>query len=120
MKSSRYTSTCARAVARACGDRASQYFSATSVAATSFAVVSGGFVSARFSRWWGGAVWRVERVSRARYLTVSVVAQKKAADSTYPMGIERWNPTIWSSSGVALGTRNATEGMSFSLTQMRI
>ena len=75
---------------------------------------------ARFSRWWGGAVWRVERVSRARSLTVLVVAQKKAADYTYPMGIERWYPTSWSSSGVALGTRNATDGMSSSRTQMRI
>ena len=76
-------------MARAGGDRASQSLSATSVAATSFAVVYGGFVSARFSRWWDGAVWHVERMSRARSLTVSVVAQKKAADSTYPMGIER-------------------------------
>ena len=93
---------------------------ATSVAATSFAVVSGGFVSARFSRWWGGAVWRVERVSRAQSLTVLVVAQKKAAYYTYPMGIERWNPTSWSSSGVAFGTRNDTDEMSSSRTQMRI
>ena len=43
IKSLRYTSTCARAVARACGDRASQYFSATSVDAISFSMVSGGF-----------------------------------------------------------------------------
>ena len=120
MNSLRYTSTCARAVARVCGDRASQYLSATSVAATSFDVVSGVFFSARFSRWWGGAVWRVDRVSSAQSLTVSVVAQKKAADSTYPLGIDRLNPTIYSSSGVALGTRNDTEGMSSSLTQMRI
>ena len=93
IKSSRYTSTCARDVACACGDRASQSLSATSVAATSFAVVSGGFVSARFSRWCGGAVWRIVRVSSARSFTVLVVAQKKAADSTYPMVIERWNLT---------------------------
>ena len=112
--------TCARAVARACGDRDSQSLSATSVTATSFVVFYGGFVSARFSRWWGGAVWRVESVSRAQSLTVSVAAQKKAADSTYPMGMERWNPTSWSSSGVAFGTRNATDGIYSSCTQMRI
>ena len=65
-------------------------------------------------------MWRVERVLSVWSLTVSVVAQKKVADSTYPMGIERWNPTSWSSSGVALGTRNATEWISSSRTQMRI
>ena len=65
-------------------------------------------------------MWRMERVSSARSLTVLVVAQKKAADSTYPMGIERWNPTSCSSSGVDFGTRNATDGMSSSRTQMRI
>ena len=37
-----------------------------------------------------------------------------------PMGIERWNPTNWSSSGVAFGTRNATDGMSLRRTQMRM
>ena len=81
--------TWARDVARAYGDRASQLFSASSVAATSSADIFGGFLSARFSRWCGGAVWRIERVSSVRSLTVLVVAQKKAADSTYPMGIER-------------------------------
>ena len=81
--------TWARSVARVCGDRASQSLSASSVAATSCSEVSGGFVSARFSRWCGGAVWRMERVSSDRSLTVSVVAQKKAADYTYPMGIEK-------------------------------
>ena len=55
-------------------------------------------------------MWRVESVSRARSLTVSMAAEKKAADYMYPMGIERWNPTSWSSSGVAVGTRNATDG----------
>ena len=53
-------------------------------------------------------------------MTVSLVAQKKVADSTYPMGIERWNPTSWSSSGVAFGTRNATAGISSRRTQMRM
>ena len=53
-------------------------------------------------------------------LTVSVVAQKKAADSTYPMGIDRWNATSWYSSGVAFGTRNATDGMSSRQTHMRM
>ena len=73
-------------------------------------------MSARCSRRWGGAVWCMERVSSLRSLTVSVVAQKKAADSTYPMGIDRWDPTSCSSSGVAFGTRNATDGMSSSRT----
>ena len=79
----------ARDVAHACGDRASQLLSASSVAAASSAEVCGGFVFARFSRWCGGAVWRVERVSSVRSLIFSVVAQKKAVDSTYPIGIER-------------------------------
>ena len=78
-----------RDVARACGDRASQSLLDSSVAATSCAEVFGGFGSARCSRWCGGAVWRIERVSSAWSLTVLVVAQKKAEDSTYPRGIER-------------------------------
>ena len=45
-------------------------------------------MSARFSRWYGDAVWHVERVSSVRSLTVLVVAQKKAANYTYPMGME--------------------------------
>ena len=71
MKSSRYTLTWARAVARTCGDRASHSLLAASVALTSCTVVFGGFVSARCSRWWGGTVWRMERVSSAWSLTVS-------------------------------------------------
>ena len=89
MKSSRYTSTWARAVARACGDRASQFLSDSSVAATSSAEVCGSLVSARSSRWCGGGVWRVERVSSVQSLIVLVVEQNNVADSTYPMGIER-------------------------------
>ena len=82
--------------------------------------VYGGLVSAKSLRWCGGAVWHMERVSSVLSLTVSVVAQKKAADYTYPIGIDRWNPTIWSSSGVAFGTRNATNGMSSRRTHMRM
>ena len=89
MKSLKYTLKWARDVVRACGDRTSQFLLASSVAATSSAEVCGGLVSARYSRWCGGAVWRVERMSIVRSFTVSVVAQKKAADSTYPVGIER-------------------------------
>ena len=63
MKPSKYTSTCARAVARACGDRASQFLSASSVSVASSYEVCGGLVSAKSSRWRGGAVWRVARVS---------------------------------------------------------
>ena len=37
-------------------------------------------------------MWLVARVSSVLSLTVLVVAQKKAADSTHPMGIARWNP----------------------------
>ena len=120
MKSSRYTLTCARAVARACGDRASQLLSSFSISAASSFVDCGGLVSAKSSRWCGGVVWRVDRVSSARSLTVSAVAQKKAADSTYPMGIKRWNPISWSSSGVDFGTINATDGISSRRTQMRM
>ena len=112
MKSSRYTSTCARAVDRVCGDRASQLLLASRVAAASSSEVCGGLVSAKSLRWCGGAVWRMERVSSVLSLTVLVVAQKKTEDSKYPMGIDRWNPTICSSSGVAFGTRNATDGIS--------
>ena len=75
-------------------------------------------MSAKSSRWCGGTIWCVERVSCVLYLNISVVAQKKAADSTYPMGIYRWNPTSWSSSGVAFGTRNDTDGMSSMQTHM--
>ena len=76
-------------MAHACGDRASQLLSASSVAATSSVEVYGSLVNDRFSRLYGGTVWRVERVSSVRYLTVSLVAQKKASDSTYPIVIER-------------------------------
>ena len=120
MKSSRYTSTWARDVACVYGDRASQLLSTSSVASASSAEVCGGLVSAKSSRWCCGALWRMERVSSVRSLTVSVVAQKKAADYIYPMGVERWNPTSSSSSGVAFGTRNATDGMSSRQTQMRM
>ena len=65
-------------------------------------------------------MWRVERVSSVLSLTISVVVQKKAADSMYPKGIDRWNPTSWSLSGVAYGARNATDGMSLRRTHMRI
>ena len=84
----------------------------SSVASAFSAEVCGVLVSAKSSRWCNGAVWRMERVLSVRSLTVLVVAQKKAADSTYPMGIERWNPRSFSSSGVAFGTRNYTDGMS--------
>ena len=62
----------------------------------------------------------MERVSSVLSLTASVVAQKKAADSTYPTGIDRWNPNSRSSSGVAFGTRNATDGISSKRTHMRM
>ena len=41
-------------------------------------------------------------------------------DYTYTMVIKRCNPTSWSSSGVAFGTRNATNGMSLRRNQMRM
>ena len=85
--------TCARSVARACRDRVSQFLSEPYVAVASSSEVCGGLVSAKSSRWYGGAVWRVVKVSSVLSLTVLVVAQKKAADSTYPMGMYRWNPT---------------------------
>ena len=107
-------------MARARGDRASQLLLASSVAAASSFVDCGGLVSPKSSRWCGGVVWHVDRVSSARSLTVSEVSQKKAADSTYPMGIEKWNPISWSSSGVAFGTINATDGISSRRTQMRM
>ena len=107
-------------MARTCGDRASQFLSESCVAVASSSEVCGGLVSAKSLRWCGGAVWRVERVSSVFSLTVLVVAQKKAAYSTYPMGIDMWNPTSWSSSGVAFNTRNATDGMSSKQTHMRM
>ena len=58
------------------------FFSASSVAIASFPEVCGGLVSSKSSRWCGGVVWRVERVFSVLSLTVSVVAQKKAADYT--------------------------------------
>ena len=120
IKSSRYTSTCARAVTRACGYRSSQFLSESFFTVASSSEVCGGLVSAKYSRWCGGAVWRVEMVSSVLSLTVSVVAQKKAADSTYSMDIDRWNHTSWSSLGVTFGTRNSTDGMSSRRTHMRM
>ena len=107
-------------MAHACGDRASQFLLASSVDVASSSEVWGGLVPAKYSRWCGGAVWRMVRVSSVLSLTVSVVVQKKAAGSTYPMVIDRWNPTSCSSSGVAFGTRNAANGISLRHTQMRI
>ena len=75
-------------------------------------------VDVRFYKGCDGAVLRWWRVSGARYLTVSMVDQNKKADSTYPMGIDNYNLTSSSSSGIALGTRNATEGMSYRRTHM--
>ena len=89
MKSSRYTSTWDRAVARACGDKAYQFMSASSISTTSYVEVFNGLVSARSSRWCSGVLCRMERVSSVSSLTVLVVAQKKAEGYTYPMGIER-------------------------------
>ena len=111
---------CDKAVDRACGYMSSQFLSDSCVALFSSSKVFGSLMSAKSSMWCGGAVWRVERVSIVLSLAVSVVAQKKAADSTYLIGIDRWNPTSWSSSGVAFGTRNATDGMSSRRTQMRM
>ena len=82
--------------------------------------VCGGLVSAKSSRWCIGAVWRVVRVSSVLSLTMSVVSQKNTADSTYPMGIDRWKPTSCSSSGVSFVTRNATAGISSRQTHMRM
>ena len=62
----------------------------------------------------------MERVSSVLSLTASVVAQKKAADSTYSMDIDRWNHTSWSSLGVTFGTRNSTDGMSSRRTHIRM
>ena len=77
MKSLRYSSMWDRDVARVCGDRASQLLWASSVASAYSSEVCGGLVSAKSSRWCNSAVWRVERVSNVRSLTVLVVAQKK-------------------------------------------
>ena len=55
-----------------------------------------------------------------RSVTVSVVAQKKSAVSTYPMGMDRWKTTSWYYSGVAFGRRKATDGMSSRRTHMRM
>ena len=93
---------------------------ASSVAVTSSSEVFGGTVFAKYLRWFGGAVWRVARVSSVLYLTFLVVAHKKAADSTYLMGIDMCNPASCSSSVVAFGTRNSTDGMSSRRTQIRM
>ena len=105
MNSSRYTSTCARDVDCACGDRASQLLSDSCVSVASSYEVCGGLVSAKSSRWCGGVVRRVERVSSVMSLNVTVVAHNKAADSTYPTVIDRWNPNSCSSLGVCVFSR---------------
>ena len=118
MKSQRYTSSCDRDVACACGDRAYQLLAAASVVVASYAKVCGGMVSARIYKGCGGAMLKWGRVSNARYLTISLVEQKKAADSTHPMGIDKKNPTSCSYSGVAFGTINTPEGILSRRTQM--
>ena len=77
-------------------------------------------MSAKSSRWCDGAVWGMERVSSVLSFTISVVAQKKAADSTYTMGIDRWNPASCYSLCVAFGTTHATNGISSRRNQMRM
>ena len=89
MKSSRYTLTCARAMDRACRDRASQFLPAASVESASSAEVCCGMFSSRLSTGCGGAVFLWERVSSVQYLSISLVEQKKAMDSIYPMGIDK-------------------------------
>ena len=103
-----------------CRERYSQLLSADIVTANSSCVVFGVRLYERLSKGWDGVVLCWEGGSRARYLTVSVVYQKKAADYTYPMGIGRWNPTSCSSSDVALGIRKTTEGVYSRQTQMRM
>ena len=46
--------------------------------------------------------------------------QNKSADSTYPMGMERWNPNICGSSYIPLGNRKATDGVYVRRNQTRM
>ena len=46
------------------------------------------------------------------YLAVSVAAQKKGTNSIYPIGIYRWNPTIFSSSFHSFGISKDTDVIS--------
>ena len=103
-----------------CRDRYSQLLSADIVTANSSCVVFGVRLYERLSKGWDGVVLCWEGGSRARYLTVSVVVQNKEENYTYPMGIDRWNNTSCSPSGVALFTRNATDGMYSRRTQLRM
>ena len=82
--------------------------------------LSSGFDSAKVSSGCGGASELLYRVAISLSLTVYVAVQKKAADSMYPIAIERWNPTSCSLSAVSFGIRKATEGMSSVRTHMRI
>ena len=76
-------------MAHACRDRDSELLSAASAAAASSDDVCDSMVSAIIYRVCGGTVLCWGRVSSVWSLTVSLVDQKKAADSTYPMGIDK-------------------------------
>ena len=52
------------------------------------------------------------------FLTISVDAQNKGADSTYSIGIHRWNTPIFGSLSYSLGNMKSTESIHARQTQM--
>ena len=69
-------------------------------------------VSNNVSNGWTGASPHAWMVVLALSLILLVATQNKGADSTYHMGIKRWNNTSCGSLPISLCTRNYTEGIS--------
>ena len=82
--------------------------------------ISGGGVSANVYRGCNGARPHKYIVLLARYLTVSVAAQKKDDGSMYPIGIYRGKITSWVLLSLSLGTSNSMETFSAIHTQIHI
>ena len=59
-------------------------------------------------------------VSFTIYFAVSLVAQNKGTNFTYPVGIEMCNPTSWSLSSFYIGVKSVPEGILARLTHMLI
>jgi hypothetical protein len=123
-KSSQYTSTYCRNRPAVVAGR-SLHSAATSASRSSDGMpgllsLSVGGESASASRGWGGAVAAAAQSPLTRSATVSVVAQKYWADSTYPMGRDRWKPISGSASVVWGGTTKANFGTSSGRIQTRI
>ena len=120
MELSRYNSTCTISAAHACRERAPQAVLSFFVWPHHPLLCQGGVVAVRASTGWGGELFRWGSVVRTLSLANSISVQNKAADLTYPIGMDRWNLTCCSSLGGGSRGRKAMERMSYRQTHMRI